>query len=242
MKKIITLSIADFKNILRDPMLKLILFLPLFIPFVLHFILIRANTLIPFYFPDFTLSKYYDLILGIILLITPMLYGAVIGFILLDERDEQILTYISVTPLTKTGHLAFKVLSSMVISFFLTFYTAYAVNLLPIKILHLIPIAFMAAIETSIIALFLAAFSNNKVEGLVYGKALGIVFVAPAIGYFFKSKWSYLAGIFPPYWIGQAFVASYQNQLNYWIFISGGIGIHLLFLALFLYIYTRKVG
>jgi len=60
------------------------------------------------------------------------------------------------------------------------------------KIIHLLPVLLIAALEAPIMTLFLGAFANNKVEGITLSKAMGIMFVAPVVVYFLESNWQYL--------------------------------------------------
>ena len=235
MKKAITLSINEFRNIYRDNFLLLIACLPAFIGLVFRFgVPIIAKILIPY----FDLSDYYPFMMSMLIILTPAMFGWLTGFTLLDDRDEDILTYMSVTPIKKSGYVAFKIAGPVVFGFFWTFLILLIAGLTPINILKLIPVAFMAALQAPIFALFVASFAKNKVEGLAIAKLGGLVFLAPFAAYFIKSGWSYLAGIIWPFWITKAYLST---GLLYWISIIIGILIHLLYLKFFLNRFNRKI-
>jgi fluoroquinolone transport system permease protein len=57
----------------------------------------------------FDLSVYYPLIMSFIAVAMPMIYGALIGFLVLDQRDDNTITALQVTPLTLVGYLGYRV-------------------------------------------------------------------------------------------------------------------------------------
>jgi fluoroquinolone transport system permease protein len=235
MKKVIALSLNEFRNIYRDNFLVLISLLPVFIGLAFRFGVPILRKLLLSYFD---LSEYYPFMMSMLIILTPSMFGWLTGFTLLDDRDEDILTYMSVTPIGKPGYLTFKIASPAVFSFFWTFLILIIAGLTPVDFLKLIPIAFMASLQAPIFALFLASFARNKVEGLAVAKLGGMVFLAPFAAYFLKSGWSYFAGLIWPYWITKAYLAT---GWLYWISIIAGISVHLVYLKLLLIRFSRRM-
>jgi fluoroquinolone transport system permease protein len=224
MRKMITLSLGDLKNIRRDGILILSLLGPVLLAPVLRF------GLGPFtgFLQDLVgldLSLHYPFIMSFLALLTPMMLGILAGFIILDERDENILTYYAITPLTKTGYLLYRILAPVVLGFGLTYLLLAFVGLTELNYLRLFPVIFMASLEAPMLALFLGAFAANKVEGLAVSKAMGITFMAPLAGYLVESNWQLLAGLFPPYWVTQAFLAAGGGE-GYVFYTLGGLLVH----------------
>jgi len=116
MKKILTLSITDMKNIGRDSTLLLMLFGPIALFGILRFGVPFATAELSKAL-SFDLTVYYPLILSFMGLIPSMLFGMLIGFLILDERDEEIIAFIAVTPLGKSGYLQYKIFISAVTAF-----------------------------------------------------------------------------------------------------------------------------
>lgn len=106
---------------------------------------------------------------------------------------------------------------------------------------RLIPVGIIAALEAPLLALFLAAFANNKVEGLAIYKLTSLIFLAPFIGYFGKSGWVYLAGILPPFWVSKAFLASFEPCSHYWTFVIIGCFVHLAIIVWMLDRFNRRI-
>lgn len=241
MKKIATLLKGDIKNIRRDALLLVNIIAPALLALFLRFGLPWISMLLLSRL-QFDLTAHYPFILSFMALFTPFMMGALAGFILLDDRDSNILMYLSVTPLSKRGYLLYRTAAPSILSFFLTFAMLAFANLAPVNYVSLIPVVFMASTETPIAALFLGTFASNKVEGLALMKGLGILFFAPVAGYLIKSKLQLLAGIFPTYWVTQSFLASAQPGTGYWFYMLSGLAVHYLYFVYFLQRFKVKAG
>jgi fluoroquinolone transport system permease protein len=55
----------------------------------------------------------------------------------------------------------------------------------------------IAASLAPLSALFFGSVAQNKVQGFVLNKGMGIILVPPLIAYFVESGWQLLFGIFP---------------------------------------------
>ncbi|MBB6217380.1 fluoroquinolone transport system permease protein [Anaerosolibacter carboniphilus] len=223
MKKILILTMNDLKNIIREPMLIFILVGPLLLSFGMHWFLPAVSA---YAAPYFDLSRYYSLIVAFILLMTSMLMGMITGFLLLDERDDQVYMTLIVTPLGTEGYMMYRIAFPVIISFLYALITLPLVGLMKISFAPLLPIAIMSGLEAPIIALFLAGFAANKVEGLALSKGLGLFMIPPIAAYFIQSNWRLLAGVSPFYWPVHAFLAIGNSSGTYWIHILVGIFVH----------------
>ena len=85
---------AELKKWARDSMMFFMLLYPLIFAFLGRFLLPWLTEKYGFNFEPFT-----DLILVILVLFIPISYGALIAFSLLEDRDDNVLTNIRVTPL-----------------------------------------------------------------------------------------------------------------------------------------------
>jgi fluoroquinolone transport system permease protein len=159
---------------------------------------------------------------------------------ILDDRDERILSYLAVTPLSKTGYLFYRLLSPVILSFFCALVGLWIIHLVPLNLGRMIPVFMLSALEAPMMGLFLGTFAANKVEGMALSKGLGVLFFAPIVGYFVKSPWQMIAGIFPPYWVSKAFIAVYEPDGLYWLYIAVGLVVHLLVIYLLLVRFQKK--
>ncbi len=235
MTKIINLIKTEFKNIFRDQFLIFICILPIFIATLFRFAIpeIREHTL-----PYFDLAHFYDPILCILIILTPSFFGWVVGFIILDDRDEDILTYMSVTPIGKSGYIWFKILLPLLLSIPLAIISIYIANLKNIELMKLLPIIIIASLEAPYFALFLGTFANNKVEGLATAKLANIIIMGAFVPFFIKSNWAFLAGFLPTFWIAKAWLT---NGFLYYAYILIGFIHHLLVIWLMLFYFNKKI-
>ncbi len=240
MRKILALTRGDVKNISRDPLLILSILGPLLLGLVMRFGLplaadiLRAET-------GFELTEHYDFIVSFLLLFTPMMLGILAGFVILDERDDQILAYYAVTPLTKTGYFIYRTTAPFLMGFFFSFLLLALIPQVELNFLLLIPAILMASLQAPIFTLLLGSFAENKVEGMALSKGLGIIFLTPVVGYLVDSNWQLLAGVFPPYWVSKAFLASLGGE-GYWFYVGAGILVHLFFLVVLLRKFSRRAN
>lgn len=241
LKRPVTLVKGDLTSILRDPMLRLLFIMPLFIPLLFRIIIGIGGRLLMERF-GFDLSPYYPLIQSVVILMAPFIMGTAIGFVLLEERDENILSFIAVTPLGKRGQLFYKILFSIVLSFICTYLSLFITGIMEPRPLKLLLVALMAALEAPLVALFMTAFAGNKVEGLVMAKATGILITGPLLAHFVPQPWGNLALLLPTTWVAKVFQAGYQTLPLFLLYGGGGLLVHLLFILLFLKIYERRVG
>ncbi|MCO6477976.1 MAG: hypothetical protein J5I94_15195 [Phaeodactylibacter sp.] len=195
MQKLLRLAWLDFNMILREQMLWFMLFVVPGLQFSL------ALLLLPWLERQFpVMADYHPLILMLMTLQVVTSIGFVLASMLLDERDEQVLTALRAMPVGVNAFLFYR----LSIGTFMAVLFSYAMLTAP-GMEGLGPAArFTAALlfasAAPITTLALAAFSGNKVEGLAVYKGLSLILMIPA-GSFFLSSWvNYVLGIVPVYW------------------------------------------
>jgi fluoroquinolone transport system permease protein len=240
MKRLIALIKSDFKSIFRDPLLIISVAVPILLGLFIKLLLPMGAQILQQKL-NFDLTQHYPLIMSFLLPLTPMMIGVLTGFILLDDRDENILAYIAITPLPRSSYLLYRLISPVVSSTIMNYLLLWLASPVPINYLLISPIVLLCAIEAPLLALFLVNFAANKVEGLALSKAMGIFMVAPIAAYFIKSNFQLLLGVAPPYWISKAFLNSYTFGLQYLYYIVGGIVVHGIYLYLSLNRFRTKM-
>lgn len=238
MTRVISLLGGDLRNIYRDPMMILMVVLPfiiavtmrLFVPWITE---LAEGTV--------DIAPYHRLILSVLPIMTPLVVGWLVGFLLLDDRDEAVLLVISVTPLGKRGFLFYRLAAPIILALPMTYAAVAVASLAPVDALRLLPVALMASLEAPIAALTLAAFASNKVEGLALAKGLSMASLAPLGVELLSSTWQIPLWILPPYWAARAFLAD-GSGLTYWLPVGVGIAVHLAWLFFLLRRFDRKIG
>ncbi|MCT1902947.1 hypothetical protein [Oceanobacillus sojae] len=238
MRAFIAFLVGDFKNITRDAMLFGDILAPVALAlFVKYAIFYFSEDLHAMY--AFSIEQHFPFIMSFVILLPPFMLGVMAGLMILEEMDDHILSYIAVTPVSKSGYLLYRLIVPMLSSTILTIFIMMYTGLVDFT-MDLLPAVLQAALLTPIIALFLAGFANNKVEGLAIGKAVGIIVVIPALTYFVKSNWLFLLGVFPTIWMSEAFIKSNEIALfsNFYVWI--GFGVQGMYLYVLLKKFNRK--
>lgn len=153
----------------------------------------------------FDLAPYYPVIAGwLMAVLGPQIAGTVFGFLLLEEKDNNTLEALMVTPLSLNTFLLYRVLVATGLGIAMAIVTLLIMGLVDIPVWQLIPIAVVAGLFAPILMLFFAAMADNKVEGFALLKITGVVGLIPIAAWFVPEPWQYLAGLFPPYWAAKA--------------------------------------
>lgn len=229
MNRIYVMLKGDFKNISRDLMLLFILISPLIIALVFNFLIPYAENILEAEL-KFQLAEHHLFILSFIIMLVPMMYGIIISFLIIEEKDENILSYLFVTPLSKVEYLFYRTIVAVIMSAFFNIFILYYLNLVEIKLIQSLPVIMLASLNSILTVLIIVTFAKNKVEAFAYAKISGALFIAPLIGYLFKSNWRYLAAVFPPFWISEAFISIYSNNFNYLSALAAGVIIYSLWI------------
>lgn len=190
----------DARSVARDSLLRWMLVYPLFVAlFVRWFlepILARGGAAL-----GADLVPYFTLVSSYMLLATPPSFcGALVGFLLLDERDDGTLAAVKVTPVRPSHYLAYRLGVPIAVS---TALTVIAFPLGGVTDFHPVVVAAAAlgmAPIGPLTALALAIVAANKVQGFALMKASGLLGVAPIVAWFVDPPWQWLFGIVPFYW------------------------------------------
>jgi fluoroquinolone transport system permease protein len=226
------LAPVDFKNVRRDTMLLWIPLLPLMMTLALRFAVPPLADLALRQF-SFDLTPYYPLLMSTFVLLVPSTAGMIVGFLLLDERDEQTLLALMVTPLSNTSYLIYRIGVPLVIGFFITLITYPLAGLVPIALNDLVAVSLLGAFTAPLTALFLAALAENKVAGFAMLKMLNGITVLPIVAYFIPSNWQWLAGIIPTFWPLKIFWSAVAGEA-YWLYLLIGLIVNMTALLLLL--------
>lgn len=199
MRAVKGLGPIDLKNVWRDSLLRWMLLVPLLLGVLFRFGVPPVGVWLDRRF-GIDLALYQPLLTSMLVMIAPMMNAVVIGFLLLDQKDDRTLAALEVTPLTARGYLVYRLTVPIVLSVVMT---VVALALSGVSTLGLggqLLAAIGAAPLAPAFTLFLAAFAKNKVQGFALMKASGIINWPPVIAYFIAPPWQWLFGLCPTYW------------------------------------------
>ena len=109
----------DARNITRDSMLRWLVVLTPGMGLLFRFAVPLATEVLDREL-GFDLLPYYPLVMSFIGVIAAGIVGTVIGFLLLDQRDDQTLTALLVTPLSLNDYVAYRLTVPMVVGVLMT--------------------------------------------------------------------------------------------------------------------------
>lgn len=150
------------------------------------------------------ISPYYKLIDITFSMITPVMFCFASAMIVLEEKDENIIQYLSVTPLGKTGYLVARFGISSFISFLITISLLPFFKITKLSFAEMLFLSISGTLQGIIIALMIVSISSNKLEGMAVTKVSSLTVFAAAVPFFVEHEAQYLLFPFPTFWIGKA--------------------------------------
>lgn len=199
-----SLGAIDARNVARDSMLRWIAVLTPGFGLLFRFAIPPIADALDGRF-GFDLVAYYPLLVSFLPLVAAGMTGTVIGFLLLDQRDDQTLTALLVTPLSLGDYLRYRLSGLMLLTAVFGALMVPLAGLTEATMLQLVVTAGTAAPLAPIYALFLGTFAANKVQGFALAKAAGVVSVPCIVSYFVTGLWQNVFGVVPHYWALKVF-------------------------------------
>ena len=187
----------------------------------------------------FDLGPYYPLIMSFMGLIAAGFVGTVIAFLVLDQRDDQTLSALLVTPMSLGDYLRYRLAVPTVLSVILSPLVFVLAGLTPLTVSQVLVSSLAAAPLAALYVVFIGSVAANKVQGFAIAKAAG-VFIFPAIvAYFVAPPWQDLFGLLPSYWPLKVFWDFHDGAIaSAWI--HAGVGVA--YQSLLLYWLTRHLA
>lgn len=189
----------DMRNVGRDDMLRWMIFVPIFLALLVRFGWPPLVSLLQTSY-QFDISPYMVMLMSYLLIGSPAVFGVVIGFLLLDERDEGSLTALQVTPLSLNSYVAYRLGMPIILTVILLVISLPLAGITSFTFGELLLLGLVAAPLAPLLAVFMAAFANNKVQGFALMKRAGIFFVLPFVAYLIEGNWQWALGFLPIFW------------------------------------------
>lgn len=217
---------SDLKRLYREPVMALLFMTPIIVTIVFKLMLLYLVPVINNYVM-FDVTHYHPYILSFGLLMAPGILGIVMGFMIINDKDGNIVELMSVTPLGKNGHMIIRLTFVFAFTFIYTIFTYIVLGLYLISIGTLLFLTVLLSIYGSLIGMILFNIATDKVKGLTYAKALNI-FMLFALGDLIPIPWiRALCSLFPPYWITRIIINQDLTSLVM------GVIVHIIWFILF---------
>jgi hypothetical protein len=222
------------KLIFRDPVLYVLLLVPFIIISLLRFGLPALEAVFP------ALGPYRIVILATFCLVTAMFPAFIYSFIMLDEKDQDVIAVFRVLPVSSLEFLSFRLLFISVFSFVFVVLTISLTRLVSWSLARVFLVSLPVSLVAPAITLFIVGFAHNKIEGATWMKGLNFVMFLPVISYFIRGSYEYLLGILPVYWLFKIFDAGF-SAMPFRINLPVAIAYHVALLFAGVAVFRRKV-
>jgi fluoroquinolone transport system permease protein len=239
---------VDVKVIRRDSFLLFMFSYTTFMALLLRLLLPRlnvtlaANGVLPNERFAVELSAFYPMIVAYVALYSGALaVGMIFGFMLLDEKDDQTLTAMLVTPVPLRQYALYRVGVAAALAFVIIWLMLLIIGQALLPFWQLLLCAAGAALTAPIIVLFFAIIAENKVQGFAYGKFGGIAGFTILLGWFVPEPLQWLFGLFPPFWVSKAFWLAHEGRGLWWVALFVGIVLQIGLIGWLLQRFTRAV-
>ena len=220
----------DVKLIGRDRFLLMIFGFALYIAVALRYGLPWLNTyladkgVLPSETLAQSLADYYPLIVVFMAVLQgAMMSGVIFGFMLLDEKDDNTIKAMLVTPVPLNHYVLYRVMLPSLLGFLIVVGMVLFIDLVLLPLWQLVVIAAGASLVAPITALFYAIFAENKVQGFAVAKFVSLITYVVVWAWFVPEPWQWLFGLFPPYWICKAYWMALDGHGLWWLALLLGI-------------------
>ena len=230
---------AELRNMARDKM---------YIMFALYPVILGA---IGYFLIDYIESQVApgnlapEILAMFLILMTGYIYGALIAFTLLDDKDDLVLMSLKITPISVKSYVIVKLIVAFIFGFIATLVITLATGFLPdATFWTVLLISITGALQAPGVALIVNSFSSNKVEGFVVMKLSGLILIIPVLA-FFIMDWQEVFLVFAPgFWparmIQIELLPMFNTNFNFIMYFLIGVIYNMLFLSLFMKIYSKK--
>ena len=152
--------------------------------------------------------------------VIPLVVGSLLGFMLLDEKDDRTLTAIRVTPVSLTGYLAWRAVVAWQLSMLVVALTLPLAGLTGAGIAATILTAGAGAPLAASVGLALAAGAANKIQGFAVVKLALVALLLPCVGLALGGVWTWATVWLPSWWPVMAHDAVVRGG-SVWGYLAG---------------------
>jgi hypothetical protein len=234
MKRIAQLTVADLKKIFRDKTLLFFLFTPvILILFVRYFVPFLTNA-----YP--VVEEYHVMIMMFASAQTAIMFGFISSFIILDEKDENVLQVIRILPITPSYFIFFRLIFAALFSFVGAFAMILLSGIAFPGYLNAFLLSLQYALGAPLITLVVSTYAKNKIEGMAFFKGVDLLLLVPVLSFFIDSWAKYLFGIIPVFWTFQSYDQALSGN-DFWIFFLIGSLVYLVVISFLVSQFRKRV-
>ena len=235
-----TLSKFELKNLVRDRMTAVMILYPLLLGWLGKYLI--DNRMVE--------GQVLGVIAMMVSLMVGFAYGAMAGFSLLDDRDDQVLTSIRISPVPLAFYVWFKIVFIYVIAVLAGFFLMWFIGDFALSAGEILLVSMLSSLQVPIVAFLVNAFAHNKIEGFITMKASGFLLLLPIGSFFFLDAKEWLFSFAPGHWAGKALQYSLMRplidsglmemNLNFYQYVGIGFLYNFLLIAVIYRFFVKK--
>jgi fluoroquinolone transport system permease protein len=233
MKQLFTVLNNDLRLIFRDKSLLIMFFLPLIIVLLCREGVPYLTEFIP------QIPRYYWIIVAGFTSVTASTPSFLLGFIILDERDENIHNILRILPLPQNFILKSRILFIIFLGFIFSLTILIFNGLVHYGFFETVALAVLFSFIPPVLTFAITAFARNKIEAATMYKGLSLVLILPVIAFFVDEIWKYFFGIIPFFWTFEAVYVT-GNPLKFLFSFMVSFIFHSMVSILLYRIYCKK--
>jgi len=240
----IKLAVNDFKNIIRD---KFLVYASIVMPLML---IMFSRIIIHWIAPSLkdteiaTITSNYPMIFMLFTTMIPLVYGFIAAFMILDEKDEHLLTVLRVMPISRNIYLLYRMFFVSIFSFIVLLIFPPLSGLLAdfpeFSYIGYLPIAVLFALLTPFSALLVSSFATNKVQAFAIFKISGTIYMIPLFIFLIKDNLKYIFSPIPNFWGFITLKELILNGENDYIHLIIGFIYVIILISILFYIFNKK--
>ena len=227
MKSTAALAASDFRQIFRDRTMTVFLFTPAILVCFVRFFVPYLTAKFPF------LAAYHPMIMMFGALQTAIIFGFFTSFIILDEKDENVMQVIRILPVSTGWFIANRLLFSALFSALGAFLMIRLGGLADPGMRASVLLALQYGLSAPFIALVIATYAQNKIEGMAFFKGVDLVLLIPMLSFLVPGALKYIFGVIPMFWTYRLYDAALKGEPVSALFLAGlaayGLALYLLF-------------
>ncbi len=170
-----------------------------------------------------------------------LMFGFVSGFLLLDEKDQNLLSVYQVLPLSTNQFLFMRMLFPFTGTFA---YVLLVLSLNPLYAFSGLPLVLTAlnfSLLTPVLALLIATLGKNKVEGLTYFKMFDLIVLTPFLPFFLEEQWQYPFMVVPTFWPVHGGAASIAGSMGtFYLYMGIGFAFQIVVIGAAMVFFKRR--
>lgn len=224
----------EFRHIARDQMLLVFLFAPL----ILYAFVRWAVPALEQAFPP--IVDYYPYISMFGAMQTSILMGFISAFILLEEKDEQVIQALRILPLRAATFLLYRLTGATILATGGAWLIIRWGGLVHVGGWEALLLAFQFGLLAPLISLVVSTFARNKIEGVAYFKILDLVILAPILTFFFPGWMTRVLALVPVYWSFHAYDAAIKGAY-FMLWFAAGLLAYAIAMIMLGYWFRKKV-